>query len=133
MSVVAAHHPASRMPSGRPPSRVLPPRLVLAGPGAPERREHPRPALRARLAIAVLAGLVLVVLAATFALGAGGSPAGVPVFVTVEPGQSLSQIAAEHLPGVPVREAVVDLQLLNGLNSTDVVAGQQLRLPALAR
>lgn len=49
--------------------------------------------------------------------------------VTVGAGQTLSQIAAEELPMVPLEAAVVRIQLANGLNGTQVVAGQDLVIP----
>ncbi len=49
--------------------------------------------------------------------------------VTVESGQTLTQIAAEELPMVPLQAAVVRIQSTNGLNSTAVVAGQDLIIP----
>lgn len=49
--------------------------------------------------------------------------------VTVESGQTLTQIAAEELPMVPLQAAVVRIQSANGLNSTAVVAGQDLIIP----
>lgn len=49
--------------------------------------------------------------------------------LTVESGQTLSQIAARELPDVPVREGVVSLQLANGLSTDQVHAGQQLLVP----
>lgn len=49
--------------------------------------------------------------------------------VTVQPGQTLSQIAHAALPAIPVSEAVVQVQSANDLNSSQVHAGQQLRIP----
>ena len=49
--------------------------------------------------------------------------------LTVESGQTLSQIAARELPDVPVREGVVSLQLANALSTDQVHAGQQLLVP----
>ena len=50
--------------------------------------------------------------------------------VTVESGQTLSSIAARELPGLPVREGVAQIQLANGLSSSDVHVGQILQIPA---
>jgi LysM domain len=50
--------------------------------------------------------------------------------VTVDAGQTLSSIAARELPDLPVREGVAQIQLANGLSSSDVHVGQVLRIPA---
>lgn len=47
----------------------------------------------------------------------------------VRPGQTLSQIAREQLPALPVREAVVRLQLANNLSAPEVSVGQTLAVP----
>jgi LysM repeat protein len=61
-------------------------------------------------------------------VAAGAAP---PVHtVTVESGQTLSSIAARELPGLPVRDGVAQIQLANGLNSSDVHVGQVLQIPA---
>lgn len=51
--------------------------------------------------------------------------------VTVAPGQTLTQIAYEQLPQRPVAEGVALLRELNKMNSTQVVAGQNVLIPAL--
>jgi hypothetical protein len=50
--------------------------------------------------------------------------------VTVEGGQTMSAIAARELPDLPVPEGVARIQLANRLSSSDVHAGQVLRIPA---
>lgn len=50
--------------------------------------------------------------------------------VTVEPGQTLTQIARTQLPQWPLDRSVAALRELNGMNSTVVVAGQSLLIPA---
>lgn len=49
---------------------------------------------------------------------------------TVQPGQTLSDIARAELPARPVEEGVQMLRELNAMNSTVVVAGQDLLVPA---
>ena len=51
--------------------------------------------------------------------------------VTVDAGQTLSSIATNELPDLPVREGVAQIQLANGLSSTDVHVGQVLQIPAI--
>ncbi|MDN5765382.1 MAG: LysM peptidoglycan-binding domain-containing protein [Humibacillus sp.] len=117
-------------PSGHPARPQL--RLVPAGRQAAETARSERPRLRltrfgrltvtvATLAVVIALGVGLVgQLAST---GFEGRP------VTVESGQTLSEIAARELPDVPVREGVVSLQLANGLSTDQVHAGQRLLVP----
>lgn len=58
-------------------------------------------------------------------------PVGPIATVTVERGQTLSQLVAVHLPQVSISEGVVQLRLANGLNSSNVEAGQRLVIPAI--
>ena len=51
--------------------------------------------------------------------------------VTVDVGQTLSWIAARELPDLPVREGVAQIQLANGLSSSDIHVGQVLQIPAI--
>jgi len=113
------------------PRRAPQPRLVLV-PTGDAVREVPQPALRltrvGRLAISgavVLAALVVALFAFT-----GGAAASAPAeTVTVQQGQTLSQIAAEHLSGVSVATGVAELQAANDLASAQVQAGQTLVIP----
>lgn len=82
-----------------------------------------------RLVRAVLiAGAIAV--AAALMVGQLAGAAGEPRTITVERGQTLSGIAARELPELPVREAVVELQLANGMSSPHVLAGQTLVVPS---
>jgi predicted Zn-dependent protease len=66
-------------------------------------------------------------------LGGGGAAAVAPAAdhaTTVRAGQTLSQIAVEQLPGMPISEAVAQIQLANNLPSAHVHAGQTLLIPA---
>lgn len=82
---------------------------------------------RGRLTLTATAALVLVLAFASLLNAVG--PAGASSAVTVEPGMTLSQIAAEHLPDVPLSQAVVDLQRVNRLSTTSVAVGQELVIP----
>ncbi|NHN56076.1 LysM peptidoglycan-binding domain-containing protein [Calidifontibacter sp. DB0510] len=80
----------------------------------------------------VIAAGALALLAATGSFGVARAVTGGPVAtptVTVQQGQTLDQIAAQQLPGLPLREAVVRIQLANSLNSLQIQPGQQLRIP----
>lgn len=99
-----------------------------------EERVAPRRARRAlritrrgRLALTTTAGLVLALVLASV-LGLLG-PAGATSSVVVEPGMTLSEIAAVHLPDVPLSQAVVDIQRANKLSTTSIAAGQELVIP----
>ena len=49
----------------------------------------------------------------------------------VSAGQTLSEVAATQLPSLPIRGAVARIQLVNGLNTSQVQAGQSLLIPAV--
>lgn len=85
---------------------------------------------RGRLLISCSIGLLCVV-----GLGAGvrvlaSAQVPVPVFqtVTVQAGQTLSEIAHRAYPDLSVGNAVTRVQLANNLNTSQVFAGEQLRL-----
>lgn len=75
--------------------------------------------------------LLALVLSAVAARIATGPAVQVDHATTVRPGQSLSEVAAEQLPGVPLRESVPALQVANGMSTTAVAAGQALLVPRL--
>ena len=109
------------------PSR---PRLVLieGGAGLDEADDGLRLTRRGRLVLLLVATLAV---AAFFALtgvrGAGATEPGRTV--TVHAGQTLSEIAAAELPGRPLDEAIVAIQLANDMSTAQVSAGQELVLP----
>lgn len=98
---------------------------------APRLRITPRG--RAVLAAVIAAPLIA---AAWFGLGAPAAQAGdVPATVTytyasVEPGQSLWQLAEQLAPQADPREVVSAIMSLNNLASADVQPGQELAIPA---
>lgn len=73
------------------------------------------------LAVTALCGLLI-------ARAVAPAPTG-PTSVVVKSGQTLSEVAHRALPQLPVQEAVVRVQLANGLNSLQVSAGQTLLIP----
>ena len=87
---------------------------------------------------AVLAALIAAPLlaAAWFGLGApaaqagGDSIANTYTYVSVEPGQSLWQLAELIAPQADPREVVSGIMTLNNLPSADVQPGQELAIPA---
>jgi hypothetical protein len=122
------------------PPRRERPRLVLVPAGAAVAAPTPGHSggLRVtRLGRLVITGLVLLLLAAAVAVGvaraSGGPapvvvPAGAPV-ITVQPGQTLSEIAARHISGMSMDEAVTAIVLANELPSTQISAGERLVIP----
>ncbi len=101
-------------------------RLVAAD----ERRPQAAPlriTRRGRLAVTATVALVLVLALAS--LLSALSPAGAATAVVVEPGMTLSQIAAEQLPELPLDRAMVDIQRANRLSTTDIAVGQELVIP----
>ena len=129
MSAALALDPVAR------PERPLAPmrprlRLVPTGPDVEARTPGARLSRRGRL---VRTGAVVALAAALGWTIVGTMVAGAvpPVHtVTIESRQTLSSIAARELPGLPVREGVAQIQLANGLSSSDVHVGQILQIPA---
>lgn len=111
------------------PSR---PRLVVlpGGADAPaaEATDGLRITRRGRLVLLALAVLVLAsVLGFSSVGGAGASSA--EHTVTVDAGQTLSEIAAAELPSMSIAQGVLAIQLANDLSTADVSAGQRLVVP----
>jgi len=116
-------------------ARPVRPRLVLVPTGdavpatAPGRLRLTR---LGRLAVTLTVAAALLAFA-TLALASRGGAAPATVAdhaVTVTQGETLSEIAVRELPGVPVTNAVAELQLANNLPSNHVHAGQVLVVPA---
>ncbi|WP_162802847.1 LysM peptidoglycan-binding domain-containing protein [Ornithinimicrobium avium] len=112
--------PASRRRGGH--LRVVAPHERVAGTTDPLRITR-----RGRLTLTSTVVLVLVLAVASLVSALG--PAGASSAVTVEPGMTLSQLAAEQLPEVPLSQAVTDIQRANRLSTTDIAAGQTLVIP----
>lgn len=112
-------------PARRPELRLVPTGRAARRPAAPLR------ITRFGRLILLGAAVTLAVVVAVGVLGAGSASATIDHSVTVAPGQTLSQVAAHELPQLPVDEAAAQIQLVNGLSSSQVHAGQQLAIPAL--
>jgi nucleoid-associated protein YgaU len=82
---------------------------------------------RGRLALTSTATLVVAMVLLSL-MGLVG-PAGATSSVVVQPGMTLSQIAAEQLPGVPLSQAVTDIQRANKLSTSSIAVGQELVIP----
>ena len=138
MSTAIAHDISIPLPApgrrGVAPGRRGHLRLVGAGePALPQaQRASTRPTTlrltrRGRLALTTTAALVVALVAVSM-IGLLG-PAGATTSVVVEPGSTLSQIAAEQLPDMPLSQAITDIQRANRLSTTSVAAGQELIIP----
>ncbi len=82
---------------------------------------------RGRLARAIAIALTIAVLAVAAAMMV--SPASAAIEIEVQPGQTLSEIAATYLPNLPLDRAIVAVQLENDMNSAHVQTGQRLLIP----
>jgi LysM repeat protein len=114
------------------PGRPARPHLtsVPCGDAVVEPRRSVRLTRAGRLAITLTVLAAAVALAVTLFTG-GASAMTIDHSTTVQPGQTLSEVAATQLPGVPVADAVAQIQLANDLPSDQVHAGQTLLIPAV--
>ena len=111
------------------------PRLVLVPTGADAARvaRAARPAVRltrfGRLVLMLFVSTAVIV-GAVGAAGSFASAAGPAQTITIEAGQTMSQIAAERLPDLSINDGVVAIQLANGLSTPHLHVGEQLVIPA---
>jgi hypothetical protein len=120
-----------------PPAR---PRLRLVGPdecvspggrvGAPAMPAM-RLTVRGRLVIALVVGVAAVTLAVVLATSVDAAAPQIDHATTVSAGQTLSDVAVAQLPSLPINDGVAWIQLVNGLNTSQVYAGQSLLIPAM--
>ena len=115
------------------PARPARPRLVSVPTGA-EVVVVPAAPLRltraARLALTITVVVAAVSLAIDLITG-GASATVIDHSTTVQPGQTLSEIAVQQLPQLSMAEAVAQLQIANDLTGSNVHAGQTLLVPAV--
>jgi len=99
----------------------------------PVRAQRSPARLTRRGRLVIVLGTLLVLLLAAFALGRVASQAAGPSrplpTVTVQPGETLWQIAGRVTSHVDRRVLVGEIEQLNHLSGGHVVVGQQLRLP----
>ncbi|NNG39583.1 LysM peptidoglycan-binding domain-containing protein [Flexivirga sp. ID2601S] len=102
--------------------------------GVPQRRAVPaqigvRLTARGRRLL-VAAAVVILCLSGAFVARAWAAPSAPAVpSVTVQPGQTLSEVAHRAYPQLTTGDAVTKVQQANSLNSLQVHAGQRLSLP----
>ena len=107
------------------------PHLVLV-PGGPARVAGPRGlrlTRRGRLALVVLVVSLMAALGVVTGLRSAGAAEPAPRVVTVDAGETLSEIAAAELPEHSISAGIVAIQLENGLSTAQVSAGQRLVIP----
>lgn len=92
---------------------------------------------RGRTVVSLLIAIPLAIAAAAFGLGAVGAAAGTGAgstasfqYVTVDPGESLWQLAETIAPAADPRDVVAEILTLNDLSSGEVQAGQRLAIPS---
>lgn len=121
-------HPTEPTRGCRGHLRVAGTHLAAEAPGATGAvRPGLRITRRGRLVVSTTLLLTLIAVVASAMLMM--APADASAEVVVRQGQTLSQIAATHLPGMPLDRALVQIQLANGMNTAQVQAGQTLVIP----
>ncbi len=108
-------------------------------PAAPAVRTRLRLTRRGRIVFTTLAAIPLLIVVALGVLNggqasAGDASAGEPrttfETVTIQPGETLWQLAEETAPNADPRDFVQDVVSLNALDSSALQAGEQIAIPA---
>lgn len=110
-------------------ARSARPELYLVPPG-----RDALPATRMTRFGRLLVGIGILLAATTLAVtlvGAASAEMAVDHVVRVAAGQTLSEVAVRELPQLPVAEGVTQIQLANALSSSQVHAGQELKIPRI--
>lgn len=133
MSAIAHHPPILERDDRRAHLVLLPTgRDAVRAARAARAAAQPEPPLRltrlGRFVVALLIATAVAVLGVGLA-GQLATASSAPRPVTVVSGDTLSEIAARELPGLPIADAVIEIQLANGLSSSQVHAGQTLLVP----
>lgn len=118
--------------SGEAPVRALPTRrhLSLVPLEAPVSAPKVSPRIYARRRFAALLVLLIIGGGALLAGKALASANAGATSVTVKQGETLSDVAHEKLPNLPLADAIAKFQRINDLNSMHVDAGEKLLVPA---
>ncbi len=91
---------------------------------------------RGRAVLTFLVVVVLAIVAAVIGVGATGAAAGTQSgassfqYVTVQPGESLWQLAESVAPKADPRDVIADIQNLNNLSSAQLQPGQRIAIPS---
>jgi len=98
------------------------------------RRSHLRMTARGRAVLLVLIAIPVVAIALAFGLSSGGATAtnsSTPLAtVTVQPGQTLWQVATRLAPQSDPRDVINDIMSVNRLDSATIQPGEKLEIPA---
>ena len=116
---------------GRMPSRPVRPQLRLVGPGERAFVPDTRLTRRGRLLIILVVSAAAMALAVGIATSVSAAAPQIDHATMVFAGQTLSEVAAAQLPGLPINEAVARIQLANDMNTSQVHAGQSLLIPSM--
>ena len=112
-----------------------PARISVTRPDAAAATSRLRITRRGYALLTLVVAAPLIVTAFGFAVNGGGAAAGANVssvafeHVTVQPGESLWQLAGEIAPASDPRDVVSDIVQLNQLGSAEVQPGQSLAVP----
>jgi len=86
---------------------------------------------RGRLVVTLMAAVAVATLAVVLATSVDAAAPLIDHATIVSAGQTLSEVAATQLPSLPIQDAVARIQIVNGLNTSQVQAGQSLLIPAM--
>ncbi|HEY4270147.1 MAG TPA: LysM peptidoglycan-binding domain-containing protein [Galbitalea sp.] len=102
--------------------------------GGTARRSHLRMTARGRAVLLVLVAIPVIAIALAFGLSAGGATAtgsSSPLStVTVQPGQTLWQVATKVAPQSDPRDVINDIMSVNRLTTATIQPGEKLEIPA---
>ena len=129
MSAIAHEAPIFARPDRRAPLVLVPTGPDVGRAGGAAATEPPLRLTRVgRLVIAVVIATAVALLGVGLAgqLASAGSALRA---VTVVSGDTLSEIAARELPGLPISDGIIEIQLANSLSTSQVHAGQTLLIP----
>jgi LysM repeat protein len=134
MSAIAHRAPIIERDDRRAHLVLLPtgPDAVRSARAAARSAQSAQPPLRLTRLGRLVVTLLIAGAAAVLGVGLAGqlaSASPTPRTVTVSSGDTLSGIAARELPGMPLSDAVIEIQLANGLSTSQVHAGQTLLVP----
>lgn len=115
--------------------RVLPARMAQAPASDARSSRKLRLTKRGRVVFTTLAAIPLVIGVAVVGLSAGGAAANTEAagaaftYITVDPGESLWQLAESIAPDADPRDVIAEIMNLNQLSTAGVEPGQRLAIP----
>lgn len=115
--------------------RVLPARTAQAPASDARSSRKLRLTKRGRVVFTTLAAIPLVIGVAVVGLSAGGAAANTEAagatftYITVDPGESLWQLAESIAPDADPRDVIAEIMNLNQLSTAGIEPGQRLAIP----